>query len=172
MGSQSVVFPSCHAPKPISLRSGSSFTTSDCTFAIASAVSAAVAGELWLRRRADLPDRFVPVGRLDADTTGLLLWTDDGQLAQSLMRPGAAVWKTYEVELDWPGMFRDALTFALPACTVELSLGSAYQTTLRGCRIENADLALAGDMVIVANGGRPAVDLNAVVSRGRVDRRG
>ena len=75
-----------------------------------------------------------------------------------------------EVELDWPGMFRDALTFALPACTVELSLGSAYQTTLRGCRIENADLALAGDMVIVANGGRPAVDLNAVVSRGRVDR--
>ena len=75
-----------------------------------------------------------------------------------------------EVELDWPGMFRDALRFAVPACTVELSLGGAAQTMVRDCRVENADLALAGDMVIVANGGRPAVDLNAVVSRGRVDR--
>ena len=73
-----------------------------------------------------------------------------------------------EVALDWPGMFRDPLSFAVPACTVELALGGATQATLRGCRIENADLAATGDMVIVANGGRPAVDLNAVLSRGRV----
>jgi pseudouridine synthase len=51
------------------------------------------------RRRADLPDRFKPVGRLDQDSTGLLLWTDDGDLAEVLLRPRSGVWKTYEVSL-------------------------------------------------------------------------
>jgi pseudouridine synthase len=54
------------------------------------------------RLQADIPDRFVPVGRLDAESTGLLLWTDDGDLNQRLCRPGSGVWKTYEVELDGP----------------------------------------------------------------------
>lgn len=54
------------------------------------------------RVQADLPDRFVPVGRLDSDSTGLLLWTDDGELNQRLCRPRSAVWKTYEVELNGP----------------------------------------------------------------------
>ena len=49
------------------------------------------------RMQADLPDRFVPVGRLDAETTGLLLWTDDGELNQNLCRPSSGVWKKYEV---------------------------------------------------------------------------
>jgi len=52
------------------------------------------------RTRADLPGRLVPVGRLDADTTGLLLWTDDGDLNQALCRPASGVWKTYEVTVD------------------------------------------------------------------------
>ncbi|MFO7610018.1 MAG: pseudouridine synthase [Candidatus Krumholzibacteriia bacterium] len=52
------------------------------------------------RIRADLPERFVPVGRLDADSSGLLLWTDDGELNQALCRPVSGVWKTYEVTLD------------------------------------------------------------------------
>ncbi len=42
---------------------------------------------------------LVPVGRLDADTTGLLIWTDDGDLAQALLRPRRQVWKRYEVRL-------------------------------------------------------------------------
>ncbi len=54
------------------------------------------------RTRADLPERLVPVGRLDADTTGLLLWTDDGDLNQALCRPASGVWKTYEVTVDKP----------------------------------------------------------------------
>jgi 23S rRNA pseudouridine2605 synthase len=54
------------------------------------------------RLQADIPDRFVPVGRLDAESTGLLLWTDDGDLNQRLCRPDSGVWKTYEVELDGP----------------------------------------------------------------------
>lgn len=51
------------------------------------------------RQRADLPDRIKPVGRLDQDSTGLLLWTDDGDLAETLLRPSSGVWKTYEVTL-------------------------------------------------------------------------
>ena len=63
----------------------------------------AQAGQVALdsfRAEADLPLRFVPVGRLDAATTGLLLWTDDGALAQALLRPAHKVWKRYEVAID------------------------------------------------------------------------
>jgi len=52
------------------------------------------------RMQADIPDRFNPVGRLDSETTGLLLWTDDGELNQTLCSPKSGVWKTYEVELN------------------------------------------------------------------------
>ncbi|MBE0566598.1 MAG: rRNA pseudouridine synthase [Krumholzibacteria bacterium] len=52
------------------------------------------------RLSADLPERFVPIGRLDADSTGLLLWTDDGELNQALCRPSSGIWKSYEVTLD------------------------------------------------------------------------
>lgn len=51
------------------------------------------------RRRGELPERFVPVGRLDQTSSGLLLWTDDGALNEALCRPRSGVWKTYEVEL-------------------------------------------------------------------------
>jgi len=54
------------------------------------------------RIQADIPERFVPVGRLDSMSTGLLLWTDDGALNQVLCRPGSGVWKRYEVELNGP----------------------------------------------------------------------
>ena len=57
---------------------------------------------LAYRLQADLPDRFVPIGRLDSESTGLLLWTDDGNLNQLLCRPRSGVWKTYEVELNGP----------------------------------------------------------------------
>lgn len=42
------------------------------------------------------------VGRLDKDTTGLLLFTDDGALSHRLQTPRKNVWKTYEVTLDAP----------------------------------------------------------------------
>jgi len=44
--------------------------------------------------------RVVPVGRLDADTTGALLLTNDGELAHRLAHPRYEVDKVYEVELD------------------------------------------------------------------------
>ena len=44
------------------------------------------------------PSRVVPVGRLDADTTGALLLTNDGDLAHRLAHPRYEVDKVYEVE--------------------------------------------------------------------------
>ena len=41
--------------------------------------------------------RVYPVGRLDMDSEGLLLLTNDGSLANGLMHPGSEINKTYEV---------------------------------------------------------------------------
>ena len=47
-------------------------------------------------------ERIYPVGRLDRNTTGLLLFTNDGDLARRLTHPSAGVFKIYQVELDRP----------------------------------------------------------------------
>lgn len=52
-----------------------------------------------------LPENYQllqPVGRLDKDSSGLLLLTNDGQLANQLTHPRYAKTKIYEVELDKP----------------------------------------------------------------------
>ena len=48
----------------------------------------------------DIPERIFPVGRLDFPTTGLLLITNDGDLAKKLAHPSHKVKKFYEVHLD------------------------------------------------------------------------
>lgn len=45
-------------------------------------------------------ERIYPVGRLDRDTTGLLLFTNDGDLTKKLTHPSSQIEKTYYVELD------------------------------------------------------------------------
>ena len=49
-----------------------------------------------------LQRELFPVGRLDKDTEGLLLITDDGELAHRLFPLAAHVEKTYYVEIDGP----------------------------------------------------------------------
>lgn len=52
-------------------------------------------------------ERIYPVGRLDRGTTGLLLLTNDGELAQKLAHPSKMVQKIYHVTLDQPLSKRD-----------------------------------------------------------------
>lgn len=47
-------------------------------------------------------ERIYPVGRLDRNTTGLLLFTNDGELAEKLAHPSNEVRKIYQVEIDKP----------------------------------------------------------------------
>ena len=48
----------------------------------------------------DVPQRLFPVGRLDLDTTGVLLLTNDGELAHRLMHPSHEVEKVYVAEVE------------------------------------------------------------------------
>jgi 23S rRNA pseudouridine2605 synthase len=47
-------------------------------------------------------ERIYPVGRLDRNTTGVLLLTNDGELAQQLTHPSNQIRKVYQVTLDKP----------------------------------------------------------------------
>jgi len=48
----------------------------------------------------EISTRVFPVGRLDFDTEGLLIMTNDGELANDLMHPKKKVEKTYKVVID------------------------------------------------------------------------
>jgi 23S rRNA pseudouridine2605 synthase len=52
-------------------------------------------------------ERVYPVGRLDRNTTGVLLLTNDGELAQKLTHPSYEIKKIYEVKLDKPLVKKD-----------------------------------------------------------------
>lgn len=55
-------------------------------------------------------ERIYPVGRLDRNTTGVLILTNDGELAQKLTHPSFEVKKIYEVKLDKPVTKKDLET--------------------------------------------------------------
>lgn len=51
--------------------------------------------------------RIFPIGRLDRNTTGVLLLTNDGELAYRLMHPKYKIEKAYKVEIDKPIKLED-----------------------------------------------------------------
>jgi 23S rRNA pseudouridine2605 synthase len=76
----------------------------------------------------DVPERVVPVGRLDADTTGALLLTNDGPLAHRLAHPRYGVEKVYEAEVEGKP---DAEALRALAEGVELEDGRTAPATVR-----------------------------------------
>ena len=64
-------------------------------------------------------ERIYPVGRLDRKTTGLLLFTNDGELAKKLTHPKHDIRKIYHVVLDKNLKASDLKTIANPQFKVE-----------------------------------------------------
>src|SRR5438874_4899441 len=83
--------------------------------------------------------RVVPVGRLDADTTGALLLTNDGPLAHRLAHPRYGVEKVYEADVE--GEPSDAALRAL-ADGVELEDGPTAPARVRPLAPTRIELAL------------------------------
>jgi 23S rRNA pseudouridine2605 synthase len=73
--------------------------------------------------------RLYPVGRLDADTTGLILLTNDGELAHHLTHPSFEVAKTYRAKVARPPV-REAAIKAL-RCGIELEDGLTAPARVR-----------------------------------------
>jgi 23S rRNA pseudouridine2605 synthase len=82
---------------------------------------------LDLARQAGLSDRLYPVGRLDRPSRGLILLTNDGDLAHRLLHPSYKVTKVYYVQIDWPVSDEEMRQFAEG---IELETGKT-----RPCRI-------------------------------------
>jgi pseudouridine synthase len=76
----------------------------------------------------DHPARVVPVGRLDIDTTGVLLLTNDGELAHKLAHPRYEVDKVYVAEVE--GDPSDE-TLAQLAAGIELEDGMTSPAAVR-----------------------------------------
>ena len=65
----------------------------------------------------DFPERLFPVGRLDLDTEGALLMTNDGELGNAILHPRYEVNKTYEA---WVGGFPSATQLQLLEQGIEI----------------------------------------------------
>ncbi len=96
-------------------------------------------------------ERVYPVGRLDRNTTGLLLLTNDGELADKLMHPSYSIKKIYKVELDRPLTKADA------------------QQIMEGVRLEEGR-AVVDDLAIVSDDGK-TVGIEVHIGWNRVVRR-
>ncbi len=70
-----------------------------------------------------IPERVVPIGRLDFHTSGVLLCTNDGEMAEALTRPSRGVPKTYVVKVQ--GLLED---MALQNLRTGVTLDDGYKT--------------------------------------------
>ena len=75
-----------------------------------------------------------PVGRLDKDTTGLLIITHDGAAAHRLLAPASHVDKVYEAELDGDPTEADAAAFAEGVALADFTAMPAKLEPLGGRR--------------------------------------
>ena len=84
-----------------------------------------------------------PAGRLDKDTTGMMIITDDGQFAHNILAPKKHISKTYEVEIDIP-------------VTEEMKFGFEKGVNLNDGVCKTAKLEITGEntAVVVLTEGR------------------
>ena len=75
-----------------------------------------------------------PAGRLDKDTTGLLILTDDGDYAHRMLAPKSHVMKRYEAALDLPAEAADKTRFAAGIRSGEDCFAPARTRTRSGSR--------------------------------------
>jgi 23S rRNA pseudouridine2605 synthase len=84
--------------------------------------------------------RLYPVGRLDIDTTGLILLTNDGTLAYRMMHPSFEVPKTYRARVWKPPVGEDAL--AALRRGVVLDDGPTAPAQVRRLRADTIELTI------------------------------
>ncbi|MCA6078557.1 pseudouridine synthase [Fulvivirga sedimenti] len=96
-------------------------------------------------------ERIYPVGRLDRHTTGLLLFTNDGELAKKLSHPSGQVKKIYRVEVNKP-----------------LSKAEIQQIE-QGLELEDGIATV--DQLAVLNNERTAFGIEIHIGRNRIIRR-
>jgi len=96
-------------------------------------------------------ERIVPVGRLDRNTTGLLLLTNDGDLHKKLSHPSHEVRKIYHVHLDQPISKRD------------------YQSLVKGFELEDGPVTL--DAIDLVSSDQTELGLQLHSGRNRIVRR-
>ena len=80
--------------------------------------------------------RLYPVGRLDAESTGLLLLTNDGELANRLTHPRYGVSKTYRARLRRPPTDRDLERLRRGVKLEDGPTAPAEVTRIADCEIE------------------------------------
>jgi 23S rRNA pseudouridine2605 synthase len=102
---------------------------------------------------ADRPERLFHVGRLDTDTDGLILLTNDGQFAQRVAHPSYELDKTYVAE-------------------VAGTVGRAVLRRLReGVVLEDGSVEVSSCRVLSTHGDRSIVELTIHEGRNRIVRR-
>jgi 23S rRNA pseudouridine2605 synthase len=84
--------------------------------------------------------RLYPIGRLDADTTGLILLTNDGELANHLTHPRYEVPKTYRAKVAAPPVSERALRALREG--VELDDGLTLPARVRAVRPDVLELTI------------------------------
>jgi 23S rRNA pseudouridine2605 synthase len=101
----------------------------------------------------DRDERLFHVGRLDADTEGLLLLTNDGDLAHRLMHPSFSVNKTYLAEVPGP---------------VPRNIGRQLRD---GIELEDGPVSVDAFRVVDTSGGRAMVEVVLHEGRNHIVRR-
>ncbi len=102
---------------------------------------------------ADRPERLFHVGRLDTDTSGLILLTNDGDFAQRMAHPSYEVDKTYVAEVD----------------------GEVYRRTIKqlleGVTLDDGPVDVRRARLVETTGARSIVELVIHEGRNRIVRR-